>query len=421
MYNAVSNLIEVLTYFQKNMQDFQQNSHPVVASSNDEDGINLLDLVIILAKHKKTILIFPLVVAIVVAGISLLSPDIYTATARIMPPQQQQSTASAMLGQLAGLAGGAGASALGLKNPNDLYVSMLKSRTVADAIILRFKLKELYEQKTMAGVYKALESVTKVSAGKDGLITVEVDDKIPQRAADMANAYVDELHELTKTLAVSEASRRRLFFERQLHQVKDRLAGAEMAMKQTQENTGVLELGAQGRAMVEAVGEIRAQIAAKEVQLAAMRTFATTQNPDYIHAQGELAGLRGQLSKFERGGEDGLVPVGKLPEVGVQSVRRLRELKYYETLFELMAKQYELAKMDEAKEASIIQVLDKAVAPDRKSRPKRMLTVIVYAFVAGFIAVLWVFFKEVLGNARKNPVQAEKINALRNSMAWNSK
>ena len=378
----------------------------------DDDEISLLDLLIVLAKHKKMILGLPFAAAAVVAGITLLMPNIYTATTRILPPQQQQSTAAAMLGQLGALAGGAGA-ALGIKNPNDLYVGMLKSRTVADNLIQQFKLTERFKTQKQDDTRNALGGVTAISAGKDGIISIEASDEDPKFAADLANAYVNELYKLTQNLAVTEASQRRLFFEKQLKTAKDELASAETAFKQTQEKTGVLELGAQGKAMIEAVGEIRAHIAAKEVQLAAMRTFATEQNPDYVRAQQELAGLRGQLAKLERGGESGLVPTGKLPEAGLENIRKLRDVKYYETLYELLAKQYELARVDEAKNASIIQVLDTAVPPDRKAKPKRALIVILTALAVGFLAVLWAFIKEAGEKARRDPEQAERLSTFR--------
>lgn len=398
----------------------EENSAQTRASTfqnMNEEEINLLDLAIVLAKHKKTILGVPFAAAILAAGISLIMPDIYTGTARILPPQQSQSAAAAMLGQLGALTGGAGAM-LGMQNPNDLYIGMLRSRTVADNIIGHFKLQEYYEQELLSEARKQLEEVTNISAGKDGIIVIEVDDEDPKRAADMANGYVDELYSLSQVLAVTEASQRRHFFEKQLKQAKEQLANAETALKQTQESTGVLEVSEQGKAMIEAVGAIRAQIAAKEVELGAMRTFATAQNPNYKRAQQELAGLRDQLAIMEKGGESGLVPTGKLPEAGLENIRRQRDVKYYETLFELLAKQYEIARVDESKYASMIQVLDKAVVPDNKTKPRRALIVILAALSTGFLTVLWVFIKEASEKAKRDPKQAESMVMLRKSLTW---
>ncbi len=382
-----------------------------------EEEISLLDLLIVLAKHKKLILGLPLLAAAVALVVSLQLPNIYTATTKILPPQQAQSSAAAMLGQFGGLAGAAGG-ALGIKSPNDLYVAMIKSRNVADRLIERFKLKTLYKQKTTTGTYKKLEGISTISSGKDGIISIEIVDKDPVLAANIANAYVEELYRLTQTMAVTEASQRRLFFEKQLKIAKNELATAEVALKQTQESSGVLSLGDQGKEMIQAVGTLRAEIAAKEVQLGAMRTFATEQNQEYILVQRELAGLRGQLAKLERGGEAGLVPTGKLPEAGLMNIRRLRDVKYYETLFELLSKQYELARVDEARDASMIQVLDKAVPPDVKSGPKRALIVIVTALATGFLAVILAFLKEANEKAKQNPEQAERMARFRKHLAW---
>ncbi len=343
-------------------------------------------------------------------------PNIYTGVTRILPPQQSQSTAAAMLGQLGALAGVAGTS-LGIKNPNDLYVGMLKSRTVADNLISRFELRKLYETKTADDARKALEGNSRVTSGKDGLIAIEFDDKDPKRAAAIANAYVEELYKLTQTLAVTEASQRRLFFEKQLALTKRELGNAEVALKTTQEETKLIKIDEQGRAIIEAFARLRAQVVAKEVQLGAMRSFATEQNPDLIRTQQELIGLRAQLAKMEKSHNptqgDILVPTGQVPEAGLEYLRKLRDVKYYETIFELLAKQYEAAKIDEARDTSLIQVLDKALEPEKKSKPKRALIVILTALVFGFLAVIWAFIREAGEKARQNPEQAERLNLLR--------
>jgi uncharacterized protein involved in exopolysaccharide biosynthesis len=395
----------------------QSPNSPETNANQTEDEISLLDLLIVLARHKKLILGLPFAAAVLVAGITLLMPNIFTATTRILPPQQGQSTAAAMLGQLGALAGAAGSS-LGIKNPNDLYVGMLKSRTVADNLIARFKLTERYETEKQDDTRKSLSEVVNINAGKDGIITITADDEDPKFAADLANAHVEELYKLTQNLAVTEASQRRLFFEKQLKKAKDELAGAEVAFKQTQERTGVLQIDAQGKAMIEAVGAIRAQIAAKEVEMGAQRTFATEQNPDYLRTQQELIGLRAQLGKYEKGGESDLLATGKLPAAGLENIRKLRDVKYYETLYELLARQYEMSRVDEARDASIIQVLDKAVAPDRKSKPKRALIVILTAFGVGFLAILIAFVRESMGKAKQDPEQASRLANLRASLRW---
>lgn len=380
------------------------------------DEISLLDLLIVVAKHKTMILAVTLGVAAVSLVVSLLLPNIYTGTAKVLPPQQSQSAAAMLLGQLGGLAGLAGGS-VGLKNPSDLYVGMLKSRTVADGVIARFDLQKLYDLRTMVETRKLLADNTYIAAGKDGLITVEFEDRDPNRAAAVANAYVEELDRLSQNLAVTEAAQRRLFFERQLKQAKEDLGNAELALKVTQEKTGLIKLDDQGRAIIEAVAALRGQIAAKEVELRAMRTFTTEGNPDYVRVRQQLAGLRAELTKLERsqigGRGDILLPTGRVPEAGLEYVRKFRDVKYNETIFELLAKQFEAAKIDEAKEATIIQVVDKAIVPDRRSKPKRLVIVTLAILVAGFVALVWAFVREARERAAQDPMQAARIAALR--------
>jgi tyrosine-protein kinase Etk/Wzc len=380
---------------------------------NDADALGLL---IVLAKHKKLVLGLPLAAAVVAGLVSLLMPNIYSGTARILPPQQNQSTAAALLGQLGNL-GAVTANSLAIKNPSDLYVGILKSRSVADSLIARFQLKELFKAETLDDTRKELEHITRISAGKDGLISIEVEDTDPMRAADIANAYVEELERTNDRLAVTEAAQRRLFFEKELRQQKEALASAEVELKKTQEKTGLIKLDEQGRALIEAVAQVRAQIAAKEVQIGAMRSFTTERNPDRLRAEMELRGLRQQLGQLEHDSGGVLknsifVPTAKVPEVGLEYVRKLREVKYQETLFELLAKQYELARLDESKDASIIQVLDRAVPPERKSKPRRALIVILTGFLFGFLAVLLAFARDAYERAQADGARAERLALL---------
>jgi len=378
-----------------------------------DDEISLLDLAITLAKHKKIILGAPLLAAIVAAVYSLFMPNIYTADTQIMPPQQQQSSASAMLNQLGAISGMAGAA--GIKNPNDIYIAMLKSRTLQDGMIRRFKLQSVYATKTPGATRQTLAGVTKISSGKDGLITVQVDDKKPQRAAMLANGYVEALQQMTQVFAVTEASKSRLFFEKQLLHAKESLSDAEIALKQLQEKTGIIQLDAQAQLIISTAAGLKGQIAMKEVELGAMRTFATGNNPDYIRIQQVLAGLREQLAKVETGA----VTTSKVPETGLEYLRKVRDLKYAETIYEMLAKQFEMAKIDEAKESSVIQVLDKAVVPEQKSKPKRSTTVLLAAVATGFLAILWVFISEAINNAKKDEESSAQLNKLKQNLRWN--
>jgi uncharacterized protein involved in exopolysaccharide biosynthesis len=378
-----------------------------------EEEVRVLDLLVVLARHKLLLLRLPIAFAVVAALLSLLLPNYYTGVARILPPQQSQGTlAAALLGSLGTLAGGV-AGSIGIKNPSDLYVGMLQSQAVVDPIIQRFDLRKLYEKETLLETRKALADATSITVGKDGIISIEVDDKDPRRAAAMANAYVAELDRLTQSVAITDAGRKRVYLERQLAQAKDRLAEAEVVMRATMEKTGLIRLEDQGRVMIESVAALRAQVAAKEVQLAAMRMAMTDNNPDYLRTRQELAGMRKELAKLESdtpGGNGSVIPsAGSVPESGLEYVRRLREVKYHEMLFEALAKQYEIARSEEAADAAQVQVLDRAIEPDDKSKPSRALITILAGLLGGILAVLAAFAFE----ARRDPRNAAQIDEIR--------
>jgi uncharacterized protein involved in exopolysaccharide biosynthesis len=388
----------------------------------EDDEVSLLDLLIVLAKHKRIVFGVPFVVAIAAVIVSLLLPNIYTGTTRILPPQQSASAASAMLNQLGGVFGGLGGvagGALGVRNPSDLYVGMLKSRTVADNLISRFELRKVYDEVLLSDTRKRLEEGTTIVSGRDGIITVEIDDRDPKRAAELANAYVDELMKLTKVLAVTEASQRRLFFERQLVQAKDNLIAAEVSARQGLQKGGLAQVDAQGRSMIEVTARLRAQISAKEVQLGAMRTFAAEGNPELQRTQQELEALRRELARVE--GSSPIAASGGAESsgnAGLDNLGRLRDVKYYEFLYELLAKQYELAKIDEAKDATVIQVMDRAIEPDRKSKPRRSLIVLLSTFLALFVSIVWAILREVVTHARADPKTNSRLVRLRDYLAW---
>ena len=380
--------------------------------TKQDDEISLIDLAITLAKHKKLIIGAPLIVAIVVAIYSFFIPPTYTADVQMLPPQQQ-SSASAMLSQL-GAFGGMGGAA-GIKNPNDTYVAMLKSRTIQDSMIKRFKLQAVYKTKTPEKTRTALNGATKVTVGKEGIIGISVDDESPQRAAILANGYVDALQQMTQIFAVTEASHRRLFYEKQLLQAKHNLGDAEIALKQLQEKTGIIHLDSQAQLGIGTAANIKGQIAMKEVELGAMRTFATGNNPDLVRTQQTISGLQAQLAKIETG----TVSSSKVPETGLEYIRKTRDFKYAETIYEMLAKQFEMAKIDEAKESSVIQVLDKAMPPEQKSKPKRSMMVLIAALATGFLTILYAFIKEALQNAKKDTETEVQLTTLKKTLRWN--
>lgn len=390
----------------------------------DNEDINILDYAIVLAKRKRLIVAVTFGAALITAIISLIMPPIYRAETRILPPQGGGS--SLALSMLSGAAGGGLSDiggALGMKTPGDLYVGIVMGRTIADRIIDRFNLMELFDAEYREDARKKLiEKVMEVAVDKkSGLISIAVRDKDPKRAADMANALVEELKNLTKELAVTEASLRRLFYEEQLKDVMVALVKAENEMKMFQEKTGALRMDEQAKAVIEGMVNLKAQMAAKEVELKVMRTYLKQQNPDLQKAEDALNGLKSELKKLESKGGDGydpLMPTGRMPQVGTEYMRKLREMKFNETLYELLLKQYELAKLDEARDAAIIQVVDKAIPPDKRAKPKRALMVAIATFIGFFLSVFLAFFLEYIEGATKDNDDREKIQILKKYMKF---
>lgn len=388
---------------------------PGITPPDSDTELSVLELLNALAVRKTLILGFPFVVAVIVAGISLVLPVFFTASVRILPPQQGQSSSAAIVAQLVG--GVAGALGGGLKSQSDVYIAMLRSRTLADSVVKRFDLPKSYGIESHSAARGELEKRTNVTAGRDGLITVEVDDTDPARAAEIANAYVEELHKLTNVLAVTESSKRRLFFERQLIQAKDNLAKAESTARMNLEQGGVVKVDDQGRAMVSTTTRLRASISQQEVQIEAMRAYASDSNPELKLAQSELQAMRNELARIETG--SGKARTSKPDgDKGMDGLRLLRDVRYYETLYELLARQYELAKIEESREASVIQVLDQAVVPERKSKPRRAVMVVTWAFIALVLAMIWSIMAYLLEKSERDPRQAGRLAELRRSLRW---
>jgi tyrosine-protein kinase Etk/Wzc len=335
-----------------------------------------IDLVVALASRRRTLLAVLVLAASGSTVAVLLLPDSYTARTTILPPQQSQSLASAMMGQLGPLAA-LGGRDLGVRNVADLYAGILQSDSLAAELIRRYRLIDRYGVARHSDARQKLARRTVVTVRpKDGLIDIEVEDREPQTAADLANSYVELLFGVNSRLALTEASQRRLFFEGELNAAKESLARAETTLKHTQESTGMVQLDSQARGLVQAVAGVKAEIAAKEVQLRAMNTFATERNHAVVIASEELAGLRSQLERMQaRGGGAGDIEIAtrRVPETSLAYMRSLRDLAFQEALYELLAKQYEAARIDEAKSAPVIQVVDKALPPDHRSGPPRLL------------------------------------------------
>ena len=402
--------------------------HPLSASAGEFDdeegpGLGLTELLTWVGEGKRLIATATVIAAVAAAGISMLLPKTFTAHATMLAPgSQQQSGSAAALAALGSLGGIVGASA---KSPDELYVALLKSDSVQRALAQRFDLMTRYDVKNYETLRKEMPKYIRVASDKkSGLISVDVDDEEPKFAADLANAHAGEITKVLGRLAVSEAQLRRVFFAKQLDETKEHLIKAEQNLRNVQEKSGVIVLDKQAEALIASAAQLRAMIAEREVQLKVLRTSATGQNPDVIRLNSELAAMRTELARMEsrQGGSDGSavdLPVGKLPEAGIEYVRARRELKLQETLLETMIRQFEAAKLDEAKEGPALQVVDVALPPDRKSKPSGMLITLAATALALLLSTGFIVMRRYGAWSREQyPQDAAARAALSRAWRW---
>lgn len=373
----------------------------------------LVDLAALLWRRRRFILGLTLAGTVLAAAAVFLWPPLYTAEAVLLPPQQPTSTAALAAGALSSLGGGGLASQLGVKNPADVYVGMLKSRNIADAVIAKNKLADVYQEPLASSVRRKLAERTKIEATKESMIHIAVDDRDPKRAAAIVTSYIDELYRVNSTLAISEAGQRRMFFQQQLAQEKDALADAEVAFRKQQEATGLVNPAGQAEATIRSQAQVRAEIASRQVQLQAMRSFATDQNPQVQLLEREIAALRQQLGAMESssGGSKGsmILSGSQLPKNAIDFIRASRDLKYHEMLFEMLARQFETAKLDEAKSAPVLQIVDQPAPPDHKSWPPRLPLIALAAVIFFLIGALWSIAKEFTSRLAADPTLRQRI------------
>jgi uncharacterized protein involved in exopolysaccharide biosynthesis len=380
-------------------------------------GARAIKALTLAARHKRMFLIVECVAIFLGLVYSLSLRNQYAAVTKIMPPKQTPSTTSFLntqigVGSLAEAAGGGL-----LKDPNAIYIGLLKSRPIADAIIDKFDLLKVYRAKDMTAARKKLESATVVVSEKSGLISVSVSDQDKMRAAEMANTYTEQLRLLSKSISFTEASRRRLFFEEKLKEAKEDLTAEEALVQQLQQNKGLVHLDIQSSVIIGSLAGVRSQIATKQLQIQTFRSYATERNPDLQLAERELSILQGEAAQLGQHGnasqfsEMGLKDV---PEAGLEYMRDLRELQRRQAYYEMLMRQYEAASLDEAKDAAVIQIVESALPPDRKSSPHRAYIVLLFAFLGLVAAALHL---HVADSVQRNPEVRELLAGLRTALA----
>ena len=369
------------------------------APEEEKSSFDLIGLLRTLYRGRWIILIASLATLSIATVYAFLLPFAYTSTAAFIPPSLSNSSSlsSAVAGQLSAM--GAGDLIGGVKNSGDVYAALLSSRSVLGEVVKRFDLMHEYEVKKESLAERALAGNTTIAVdARSAIVTVNVTDASPARARDLANAYMDALRDTEGRLALSQSSQRRLFFGEQLAKEKDDLEDAEVELKKTEEQSGLIAPTGQTEAEINTIAETQAQIAVREVQLAALRQSATEQNPEMIRLRSEIDDLQGQLLRLQKGGgnRSGAIPTAKVPELELEYVRKDREVKYHEALFDMLSRQYEAARLDEARDAPVLQVLDPASYPDMKSAPKRLYYMLGGLFFGLMASCFWVLVRDPL-------------------------
>lgn len=385
-------------------------------SQSESAGIDLLDYLEVIVNKKRVIISSILTGFVLSIIVSFLLPRWYQSTARILPPQQDNGLMGMMIGQMTGGIASLTGDLLGKGSLADLYVGMSKSETISDAIIGRYKLMDVYNKKYRIDTYKELDKHVDISVGKkDGIISIAVEDKDPKRAADIANAYVEELAKLTVKLNYSKANQDRIFIDERLAKTKFDLAKAEEALKAFQSKNKALDITEQAKGTIKGVADLEAQLAVEEVKLASMRLNFADTSQEIKNQRAAISSLKSQVAKFEGNRSGGALPgIGSVPALGQEYLRLMREFKIQETLLELLTKQSELAKLNEANDATSFQILQKANMSDKKKRPKKSLIVVFSTMLSGIIAVLYIFTYEAW--SKLSPEDLSRIKQIKSSL-----
>ena len=348
------------------------------------------------------------------AAVSLLSSKMYEATATLIAPKE--GTSSGLLGNLAvvsGLVQQAPNVSVASMTPNrDMLVSILKSRTMAQSLVSRFRLQDRYRARYAEDAIRTLEDRVRILVSKEGVISVRTEDTDPQISADMANFYINELDRLVARYSTSEAGNQRAFLTEQLAHAKVALDGAEEKLRRFQEQNRAIALQEQTRGAIEATGRLKGEIMAAEVQLQVIRNFATESNPEIIAIRGRIEEMRRQLTRMEsddgalhgqtqRGKREFAVPLPKVPEVGIELARMTRDVKVHETLVTLLIQQTEQARIAEAKDLPMVQALDRAVPAERPSRPRLRLNIAIGGVTGIFVGIFLAFLADYVENWRR--------------------
>lgn len=370
----------------------------------ENDEINLIEYLKILVKRKRIIGLIITGAFVLSVIISLILPIKYASTTSILPPQQEGSLASGLMSQLPGGLGSLAGGVLGSKSPSDIWMGILRSKNLRDAVIVRFDLKNVFNTKTIEATRDILGSMVKIEKSKEDIISITAESKDPKLAATLANAFVEELDRINKNIVTTSGRRTRIFIETRLNEAKEELTKAEDNIKAFQEKNRAVKLDDQSKAIIEAIGTLKGHLMAKEVELQTLLSYATPSNPMAEILKTEVDELKKRLKELEEGNniqgksssKNIFIPTNEIPALSLQYVRLLRDAKVQQTLFELLTQQYEIAKIQEAKDTPTIQVLDVAKVPEQRSKPSRGSIVLLSVIVASILSVFMAFFMEYI-------------------------
>lgn len=381
----------------------------IIKDSGEE--INLLTYWAVLVRRKKLIGLIVAVAFVCSIITSLLLPKKYDVTVSLMPPNSNNNAMSAAASLMSGAAGallGGAAGSLGLNaaSPTDIWMGVLKSNAVRDAIIARFDLKKRFGVDAIEDARRILDNMVKIDKSKEEIVSITVEDRDPVETARIAKAFIEELDRVSRNLSMTEGRKTRVFVEKRLADTKAELARLEEDFKRFQKENGAVKLDEQSKAIVEAIGTVKGQLMAKEVELQTVLSYATPANPQVQLLKTEVDELKIKLKELEEG-QDGsrnngiFIPTRRFPDISLQYVRLVRDIKVQQTLFELLTQQYEMASIQEAKDTPTAQVLDDAKVPEKKAKPKRALIVAISTFTALLLAIFIAFFLQYLEDLRQ--------------------
>ena len=396
-----------------NMTD--NNNYTPVAG---EDKINLLNYLMVLVKYRRFLFLNTILVCVIVGLISFLLPSWYTAHTTMLPPESETSFLGLSSSLLGGFAPPGEMSLPLMATPSDVIAVILRSRSVAEKIVEKTDLMEVYNTQSKEETINELASHTRVEVSGEGLISLDFEDKDRERAALVANLYIEELDRINRMANTSKARNTKLFIQKRMEKTNKDLIKAEEDLRKFQEEHKTISLDEQMKTAIQTAANLKAEMVLNEIEVNVLSQNLSPSHPKIQNLQNKISQIRKQLEKLEFGNQDSSseknqvldVPFSEVPKLGLELARLTRDLKIQEAIFELLSSQYEQAKIQEAKDTPTIQILDRAIPPEKRSRPKRAMMVIFAGIASLFVGMIFVFVLEYLETTRKrNPDEFTKI------------